>query len=56
MWGLREPHRVRQLIGITGQYASVDEDPTAMFVPGAAWQPHQLLHPRHPGRHQKLAR
>jgi ABC-2 type transport system ATP-binding protein len=26
---LREPHRVRQLIGITGQYASVDEDLTA---------------------------
>jgi ABC-2 type transport system ATP-binding protein len=25
----REPHRVRQLIGITGQYASVDEDLTA---------------------------
>jgi daunorubicin/doxorubicin transport system ATP-binding protein len=24
-----EPHRVRQLIGITGQYASVDEDLTA---------------------------
>ncbi|HXS61598.1 MAG TPA: ATP-binding cassette domain-containing protein [Streptosporangiaceae bacterium] len=26
----REPHRVRQLIGVTGQYASVDEDLTAM--------------------------
>ncbi len=26
---VREPHRVRQLIGITGQYASVDEDMTA---------------------------
>ena len=26
---VREPHRVRQLIGITGQYASVDEDLTA---------------------------
>ena len=26
----REPHRVRQLIGLTGQYASVDEDLTAM--------------------------
>jgi ABC-type multidrug transport system ATPase subunit len=25
----REPHRVRQLIGVTGQYASVDEDLTA---------------------------
>jgi ABC-2 type transport system ATP-binding protein len=25
----REPHRVRQLVGITGQYASVDEDLTA---------------------------
>jgi ABC-2 type transport system ATP-binding protein len=25
----REPHRVRQLIGITGQYASVDEDLSA---------------------------
>jgi ABC-2 type transport system ATP-binding protein len=25
----REPHRVRQLIGITGQYASVDEELTA---------------------------
>ena len=25
----REPHRIRQLIGITGQYASVDEDLTA---------------------------
>jgi ABC-2 type transport system ATP-binding protein len=25
----REPHRVRQLIGITGQYVSVDEDLTA---------------------------
>ncbi|MBO0804505.1 MAG: ATP-binding cassette domain-containing protein [Nocardiopsaceae bacterium] len=25
----REPHRVRQLLGITGQYASVDEDLTA---------------------------
>src|SRR6201985_2912266 len=25
----REPHRVPQLIGITGQYASVDEDLTA---------------------------
>ena len=24
----REPHRVRQLIGVTGQYASVDEDLT----------------------------
>ena len=24
----REPHRVRQLVGITGQYASVDEDLT----------------------------
>jgi ABC-2 type transport system ATP-binding protein len=26
---LRQPHRIRQLIGITGQYASVDEDLTA---------------------------
>src|SRR6185312_4603756 len=26
----REPHRVRQLLGVTGQYASVDEDLTAM--------------------------
>jgi ABC-2 type transport system ATP-binding protein len=26
----REPHRVRQLVGVTGQYASVDEDLTAM--------------------------
>ncbi|HEY3905842.1 MAG TPA: ATP-binding cassette domain-containing protein [Streptosporangiaceae bacterium] len=26
---IREPHRVRQLIGLTGQYASVDEDLTA---------------------------
>lgn len=26
----REPHRIRQLLGITGQYASVDEDLTAM--------------------------
>jgi ABC-2 type transport system ATP-binding protein len=25
----REPHRIRQLIGMTGQYASVDEDLTA---------------------------
>ncbi len=25
----REPHRIRQLVGITGQYASVDEDLTA---------------------------
>ena len=25
----REPHRVRQLIGVTGQYASVDENLTA---------------------------
>jgi ABC-2 type transport system ATP-binding protein len=25
----REPHRVRQLVGLTGQYASVDEDLTA---------------------------
>jgi ABC-2 type transport system ATP-binding protein len=25
----REPHRVRQLLGVTGQYASVDEDLTA---------------------------
>src|SRR3954470_22566852 len=25
----REPHRVRQLVGVTGQYASVDEDMTA---------------------------
>ena len=25
----REPHRIRQLLGITGQYASVDEDLTA---------------------------
>ncbi len=25
----REPHRVRQLVGVTGQYASVDEDLTA---------------------------
>src|SRR5690606_21645217 len=24
----REPHRVRQLLGVTGQYASVDEDLT----------------------------
>ncbi len=26
---VREPHRVRQLVGVTGQYASVDEDLTA---------------------------
>ena len=26
---IREPHRIRQLIGITGQYASVDENLTA---------------------------
>src|SRR5579862_7226812 len=26
---VREPHRVRQLLGVTGQYASVDEDLTA---------------------------
>jgi ABC-2 type transport system ATP-binding protein len=26
----REPHRIRQLIGVTGQYASVDENLTAM--------------------------
>ncbi len=25
----REPHRVRQLVGVTGQYASVDEELTA---------------------------
>ena len=25
----REPHRVRQLLGVTGQYASVDEELTA---------------------------
>ena len=25
----REPHRVRQLLGVTGQYASVDENLTA---------------------------
>src|ERR1700753_2974649 len=25
----REPHRIRQLLGVTGQYASVDEDLTA---------------------------
>ena len=25
----REPHRIRQLVGVTGQYASVDEDLTA---------------------------
>jgi ABC-2 type transport system ATP-binding protein len=25
----REPHRVRQLLGVTGQYASVDKDLTA---------------------------
>src|SRR5690349_24383346 len=25
----REPHRVRQLVGVTGQYASVDENLTA---------------------------
>ena len=25
----REPHRVRQLVGVTRQYASVDEDLTA---------------------------
>src|SRR3954467_44980 len=25
----REPHRVRQLVGVTGQYASVDDDLTA---------------------------
>src|SRR3954452_20992717 len=24
----REPHRIRQLVGVTGQYASVDEDLT----------------------------
>src|SRR5690242_16879961 len=27
--GAREPHRIRQLVGVTGQYASVDEDLTA---------------------------
>ena len=27
---LREPHRVRQVIGLTGQYASVDEDLTGL--------------------------
>src|SRR6201999_3759303 len=27
--GAREPHRIRQLLGITGQYASVDEELTA---------------------------
>jgi len=26
----REPHRIRQLVGVTGQYASVDEDLTAL--------------------------
>ncbi|ROO85722.1 ABC-2 type transport system ATP-binding protein [Actinocorallia herbida] len=26
----KEPHRVRQLVGLTGQYASVDEDLTAL--------------------------
>jgi ABC-2 type transport system ATP-binding protein len=26
----REPHRIRQLVGVTGQYASVDENLTAM--------------------------
>ena len=26
---VREPHRVRQLVGVTGQYASVDEELTA---------------------------
>jgi ABC-2 type transport system ATP-binding protein len=26
----REPHRIRQLLGVTGQYASVDENLTAM--------------------------
>ncbi|WP_370445349.1 ATP-binding cassette domain-containing protein [Miniimonas sp. S16] len=26
---MKHPHRVRQLIGLTGQYASVDEDLTA---------------------------
>jgi ABC-2 type transport system ATP-binding protein len=26
---IREPHRVRQLVGVTGQYASVDEELTA---------------------------
>jgi ABC-2 type transport system ATP-binding protein len=26
----REPHRVRQLLGVTGQYASVDDDLTAI--------------------------
>src|SRR3984885_11683242 len=26
---VREPHRVRQLVGVTGQYASVDDDLTA---------------------------
>src|SRR3954464_15741093 len=25
----REPHRIRQLVGVTGQYASVDDDLTA---------------------------
>src|SRR5689334_1663443 len=25
----REPHRIRQLVGVTGQYASVDEDLSA---------------------------
>ncbi|HXP55159.1 MAG TPA: ATP-binding cassette domain-containing protein, partial [Streptosporangiaceae bacterium] len=26
---VREPHRIRQLVGVTGQFASVDEDLTA---------------------------
>ena len=29
----REPHRIRQLVGVTGQYASVDENLTATREP-----------------------
>ena len=39
----REPHRVRQLVGVTGQYASVDEDLTAtenLPQPGAVLRRH----------------
>ena len=35
----REPHRVRQLIGVTGQYASVDENLTATREPVALRAP-----------------
>ena len=35
----REPHRVRQLLGVTGQYASVDENLTAPREPVALRPP-----------------